>query len=394
MVREFIIAVYLFVFRIFFYTCKLFPQKKKTVFVASFGDNVFNVLKEVEKQTNDQVVILKTSQCKVDFNHDLHRNVLDFNFLNLIDWVKSIYHLATADHIFIDNYYGFLAVTNFKPNVNVIQLWHASGAIKQFGLKDPSIIDRSKFAHDRFKKVYQKFNYVVVGSEKMGNIFRESFAINPDQIMRTGIPRTDFFFDHKAIKDAQQFMKKNYPMINNKKVILYAPTYRDNQLNVANLRLNINQMYNAMKDDHVLLLRLHPAVKCQLTNNYSNFIIDVSNYPDLNHLLAIADLLITDYSSIPFEFSLLNKPMIFYAYDLEEYTKDRGFWEDYEQLVPGPVVKSTEKLIEIIQNEKFDLNKVKLFAEQWNQYSRGYSSEHLVQSLYTQVEKHTKVAEN
>ncbi len=382
MARELVITVYLFVFRTLFYIFNVFPQKKKTTFVASFGDNVLYTVKEIEKQTEDQVVILKTSQCKVNFDNGSDRVILNFETLNLIDWLKSIYHLATSQHIFVDNYFGFLAVTNFKSNVSCIQLWHAAGAIKQFGLKDPSIEGRSPRANDRFQKVYQRFDHVVVGSEKMSTIFRESFGIRNDQILRSGIPRTDFFFDQEAKRQAEHSLRNEFPIINDKKVILYAPTYRDDQLHATHIELDIDKMYRDLKNDYILLLRLHPAIKFELNNKYPNFVIDVSDYPQLNDLLVVTDLLITDYSSIPFEFALLNKPMIFFAYDLEEYADSRGFWENYQQLVPGPVVNNTDVLVQCIRENYFELHQVKLFADQWNQYSRGYSSERLIETIY------------
>lgn len=382
MARELAITVYLFVFRTLFYIFNLFPQKKKTTFVASFGDNILCTVKEIEKQTETQVVILKTSQCNINFDNTSDRVILDFETLNLVDWFKSIYHLATSQHIFVDNYFGFLAVTNFKSNVVCIQLWHAAGAVKQFGLKDPSIEKRSQRANDRFQKVYQRFDHVIVGSEKMAAIFKESFGINNEQVLRSGIPRTDFFFDQVAKRNAEQSLKAKLPIIRNKKVILYAPTYRDAQLNVTSIELNIDKMHQELKDDYILLLRLHPAIKAALNNKYPDFVIDVSDYHQLNDLLVITDLLITDYSSIPFEFALLHKPMLFFAYDLDAYADSRGFWEDYQALVPGPVVSDTEALIQCIQEDRFDLNQVKLFADQWNQYSRGYSSERLIEAIY------------
>lgn len=394
MARELAITLYLFVFRILFNMCKLFPQKKKTVFVASFGDNIFYTLKEVEKQTDDRVVILKTSQCKIDFNADAKRTVLDFKANHIIDWVRSIYHLATCEKVFVDNYYGFLSVTNFDESVVCIQLWHAAGAIKQFGFKDPSTDLRTKRAHDRFRKVYQRFDHVVVGSEKMAAIFRASFGITNEQIHRSGIPRTDFFFNDIEKKNALHSIRSAFPNLNDKKVILYAPTYRDDELSVSDIQLDLELMYQHLNKDYMLLLRLHPAVKVDLCNQFPDFVVDVSHYPNLNHLLIVTDLLITDYSSIPFEFSLLNKPMIFFAYDLAEYTKARGFWENYEDNVPGPIVLSSESLIETIKENNFDMDKVKVFAEQWNMYSRGFSSNRLVDSFYTEPGEHVKVAEN
>lgn len=386
MARELVISIYLFIFQICFNIFKLFPQKEKTIFVASFGDNIFYVLQEVEKQTNDQIVILRTSQCKFNFNIDSHHKVLDFETYNLIDWLRSIYHLATSKKVFVDNYYGFLAVTDFKSNVSCIQLWHAAGAIKQFGLKDPSNRFRSERAIDRFQKVYSRFNYVVAGSEKMANIFRESFGISNSQIIRSGIPRTDLFFNQEHLKQIEKSLKAEYPIIKNKKVILYAPTFRDGKLNDSTIKLNIESMYRELKEDYVLFLRLHPAMNVEFDNKYPNFIVDVSNYVDINELLVVSDLLITDYSSIPFEFSLLNKPMLFYAYDLEEYNQLKGFWEDYEQMVPGPITRTTDELIHSIKNGEFDLNTISSFAHQWNQYSVGYSSRRLVEALYTEDE--------
>ncbi|WP_235872237.1 CDP-glycerol glycerophosphotransferase family protein [Siminovitchia acidinfaciens] len=342
-------------------------------------------MKELNRQTDDQIVILKTASCRVDFEG----TVLNFEPKHLMDWIRSIYHLATSDVIFIDNYFGFLASIQFKPNVKCIQLWHAAGAIKQFGLKDPSIENRSQKALQRFEKVYSRFDYVIVGGEKMANIFLESFRIREENLLRTGIPRTDFFFDETAMQEAADALIKEFPLIQQKKVILYAPTYRENEFNVSSLPLDIDQMHQQFKDEYILLLRLHPAVRLDFSNHYPDFVFDVSNHPDINQLLIVTDILISDYSSIPFEFSLLQRPMAFFAYDLEEYEKSRGFWEPYEQLVPGPVVFNTKDLIEAIQKYDFDFNQIVNFANEWNEFSTGTSSTRLIQAIYAKGENVT-----
>ncbi|MGY0691294.1 CDP-glycerol glycerophosphotransferase family protein [Virgibacillus sp. FSP13] len=385
MARELAITVYLFVFQVLFNVFKLFPQKKKTVFVASFGDNILYTLNELEKQADDPVVILKTPQCKIDFEHDAV--VLNFQPINLMQWLQSIYHLATSDKIFVDNYFGFLAVTNFKPNVQCVQLWHAAGAIKRFGLKDPSIENRSERALERFKSVYQRFTHVVVGSEKMATIFRKSFGLSNEAILRSGIPRSDFFFNTQEKNVIEQELRQIYPVSNRKKVILYAPTYRDDELNKAEIALDIDKLYKKFSDNYVLFLRLHPAIKHEYRNQHSDFVCDVSDITDINHLLLITDVLITDYSSIPFEFSLLERPMIFFAYDLDRYEQTRGFWEDYEALVPGPVVADTDDLIDVIENGHFDLKRIRGFANQWNTYSNGDASKTLINALYGKDEQ-------
>ncbi|SEP75037.1 CDP-glycerol glycerophosphotransferase, TagB/SpsB family [Virgibacillus subterraneus] len=384
MVRELVISIYLYVLRTFFNLFKLFPRKHKTTFVASFGINIIYTINELEKQTDHQVVILKTPQCKNTYEDSPRRTILKFGSLNIIDWVRSIYHLATSKIVFVDNYYGFLSMTKFRPNTQCIQLWHAAGAIKRFGLMDRSIENRHPRACVRFKNVYKRFDYVVAGSEKMTAIFGVAFDLSEKQILRTGIPRTDFFFDTMAINKAEQSLLSKFPIINEKKVILYAPTYRANDLDSSELKLDIERLYNALKNEYVLFLSLHPKVKSKLQNDYPYFVFDISSYRYLNHLLVISDILITDYSSIPFEFSLLSKPMVFFAYDLEEYAHEKGFWENYEELVPGPVVKHTDALIDVLKAGEFDMERVRAFADEWNQYSRGESSERLIKALYKQ----------
>lgn len=390
MLRELAIYCYLVMFRIVFTICKLVPQQNKTTFVASFGDNISHVAQETERLTDHKIVFLKTASCRFQFDNIKHHANLKFETVNLIDLVQSIYHLATSKVIFVDNYFGFLSVTNFKENVTCVQLWHAAGAIKQFGLMDPTIRKRGTRANKRFKEVYNRFQYLVVGSEKMSLIYQKSFGVSNQQILRTGIPRTDFFYNHEETGIAKHALYEKMPLIKNKKVILYAPTFRDHELGSVEIKLDVAKMYKELKDTHVLLLRLHPVVKGELPHKHDDFIIDVSDYKNINELLVISDLLITDYSSIPFEFSILGKPMVFYSYDLADYENSRGFWENYREQMPGPIVENCDALIQVIQSNTFDLNEVKKFSAVWNQYSQGNSSANIVNYLYGTKQKKSK----
>lgn len=379
--REIAVAIYLFTFRLFFILFKRFPLQQKTTFVASFGRNILYTMREVEKTTDHRIVILKVHPCNITFKKRPHRRIISFKTGNFLNWMESIYHLATSEKVIVDNYFGFLAVTDFKENVTCVQLWHAAGAIKQFGLRDLSIENRPPSAFRRFKAVYSRFDYVVIGSDKMAAIFKEGFGIKEKQLLRTGIPRTDFFFDHENLEKAAQSLRRYFPIIDEKKVILYAPTYRDQELHVQELKMDIEKMYEHFHDDYVLFLSLHPAVRVDIENNHPDFAIDVTTY-NINHLLVIADVLISDYSSIIFEYSLFNKPMVFFAYDIDEYAEERGFWEVYEELVPGPVAYNMDDLVEVIKNEAYDMSGVREFSEEWNRYSKGRSSEQLVRVVY------------
>ncbi|WP_255247487.1 CDP-glycerol glycerophosphotransferase family protein [Paucisalibacillus globulus] len=307
--------------------------------------------------------------------------IVPFTLIKPLTYLKSIFHLATASTILVDNYFGFLAVTKFKKETKCIQLWHAAGAIKKFGFQKPTTENRSTHSHKRFAKVYSRFNYTIVGSERMATIFQDSFGLTDDRILRTGIPRTDFFYSKRAVEKVHQQLITTFPITREKKVILYAPTFRDHSLSGYHIRLDIEKLYKELANDYVLFIKAHPAVTCEFNAKHKEFVYDVSDYYDVNHLLLCTDILITDYSSIPFEFALLEKPMIFYAYDIDEYKDTSGLIDDFDNQMPGPIVRTTEDIIKVIIHQDFQIEKIKPFSEEWNQYSVGRSSINLSQII-------------
>ncbi|MDQ0352683.1 CDP-glycerol glycerophosphotransferase (TagB/SpsB family) [Alkalibacillus filiformis] len=338
---------------------------------------------KVLEQTNHETVILKTPGTKGEFNQSERTELISFDLKNnYFGFIKGIYHLATCRVVFVDNYYGVLAGTKFNSNVHCVQLWHANGAIKQFGMRDPSITFRSEKAFRRFKAVYNRFTHITVGSDEMAQIFKAAFYLGEDVMLKTGLPRTDLFFDEHLQQSIVNDLERLYPQIKQKKTILYAPTYREQQLKEHSIKLSLQKLYEELSGDYILLLRLHPAIIKKYRNNYPDFVTDVSDYHDLNHLLLVTDYLITDYSSIPFEYSLLNKPMIFYPYDIDEYRKERGFWDDYEDLVPGPIALDTNDIIHLIKQDDFNLNTVLEFSNVWNKYNDGKATINLIETIY------------
>lgn len=388
MVREISITLYLIIFKLVFNFFKLMSLKNKVTFVITFGDNSKYVYEEVrKKKAFEEVVVLYKGSSYLYFEEYEDVKLIPFETKNIMSMLKSIYHLATSKYVLVDNYFGFLASIKFKQKVECIQLWHASGAIKKFGLEDQSVEMRSSKAKERFNQVYKKFNKVIVGSDVMADTFMRSFSLKNMNILRTGIPRTDFFYDEQLHEKIKAKLINENLFIKDKKRILYAPTYRDHQLDHFEIELDLEKMAEELGDRYVVILRLHPAIKNTL--NYSKlfpgFVFDYSSSEyDINELLLLSDILITDYSSLPYEFSLLNKPMIFFAYDLEEYKIERGILDNYEKVVPGPVVTQTNDVINIIKKDHFNLEQVAKYAREWNKYSTGKASENLVKYMLSE----------
>jgi len=382
--RELAISIYLFGFKILFTILKLFPLKNKVTFLVSFPDNPLYIYKGLQKQEIAiQSIFLCNNRC-----FDKFRKISKFTYLvesrNFVHTLIGIYHLATSKHIIVDNYYGFLAVTKFKKGVKCTQVWHAAGAIKQFGADDPTNVNRTPAAFRRFRKVYRQFDQFAIGSDFMGSLFKKAFLVEDGVFLKTGIPRTDFFFDKAMHVSIRASLYQENPLLKQRKVILYAPTFRRYEKDASKLQLDLTKMYAELAGEYVLLIKLHPAIELELDLGveYQGFVFDYSGYPDINKLLVITDILITDYSSIPMEFILLKRKMIFYAYDLEVYEKDNGLWEDYETSVPGPVARNTDEVIDAILNHEIDLSLLDAYAKKWLEYCDGDASEKLVNELF------------
>lgn len=389
MVREIAITAYLFLFNIFFVVSKFFPLKDKVTFVVSFSENNKSIYKEMMRQElSCRTIFLATDKMYSGFSKLPRAETLLFNVRKPMDFIRSIFHLATSRIVFVDNYYGFLSKAKFKQEVECIQLWHANGAIKKFGLEDPSVLRRSTRAVKRFKHVYNRFTKVTIGSDAMASIFKKAFGLDDSIMWRTGIPRTDVFFDEKTKSVLINKVYTKYSILYNKKVILYAPTYRESGLKNPKVGLDLFKLHKTLGNDYVLMVKFHPAVQSQfkVPSELSQFVIDVSSHRNVNELLFISDLLITDYSSIPFEYSLLNRPIIFYMHDLEDYRKERGMWQEFMEFLPGPIVYSFDELINEIKNPTSNSSDVLAFSDKWNRYSTGDASQRIVEFIKTKLQ--------
>lgn len=398
-VRELAIQLVLFVYWLAFTCCKLFPLRDRTIMIETIGQQgPFVIDAWLEERPNWPIVVLKRGGPRAQraAHSSIHASaqppahagttqpkVIPYPSRSPIDFLQSMYYIATSRYILIDNYHAFLAVVKFKPGVTCVQLWHASGGFKRTGLKDQRTDARSLRAQRRFRRVYDQYDILPVGSDALAQIHMDAFGLSESRMIPLGVPRTDLFFDEdKQARVRAQLYAEN-PSLAHKKVLLYAPTYRDNELEHFQMQLDLDKLRHALGDDYVLMLRLHPAIRQHedYAQKYPGFVYDYSSYPGVNELLLVTDILITDYSSVICEYALLGRPMIFYLYDLDTYVRDRGLWEGYEQRIPGPVVKTTEELIDVVQSGSFQLEKVAPFADLWHRHSTGQSSRQLVRYL-------------
>lgn len=199
------------------------------------------------------------------------------------------------------------------------------------------------------------FSYVDIllcDGEYLKNIFLKDYNALEENLLFSGRPREDSLY--KLTEEKIKKYRKQLNIPENKKVIIYAPTWREStnagKSYSINLPIDITKWRSQLQEEYVVLLRTHLFTNDIQGVQFDDFLRNVSDYPEINHLYAVSDILISDYSSVFFDFSLLEKPMICFAYDYEEYVRSRGLYFDLDKEFPGGVLRTEDEVIKKIQN--------------------------------------------
>lgn len=299
--------------------------------------------------------------------------------------LKSGFHLATARLFIVDDYYFPMYVVRPRAGTTFVQVWHACGAFKKFGY---SVSDKNygaDAAQVESIPIHSTYDRCLVSSARFIPAYAEAFGLPPERFTSAlGIPRTDLFFDPDRTAVAAAAIRARYGIPAGKRVVLYAPTYRASRMTNARdpLDLDIAALEAAIGSDHVLLVRSHPFVRerARLASGTA-FAIDVSDHPDINELMLVSDALVTDYSSVIYEFALLGRPMAFFAPDHVAYEASRGFYFDFLSGVPGPVFTTTEELAGWLRAAAFDTERVRRFAAESFDVADGRATARFVEQV-------------
>lgn len=277
-----------------------------------------------------------------------------------------------------------------KKNDNIfIQTWHGT-PLKKLGL-DINDVKMPGTSTEQYRKNIilesQKWDYLISPNYYSTKIFKNAFNYN-GEIIETGYPRNDFLVknnDRRSIEKTK--LKLGLPQ--DKKIILYAPTWRDDEYFSQgrykfNLQLDIQELQNNLGDNYILVLRTHYLIAEELNiEKYTDFAFDFSNHHDIRELYIVADYLITDYSSVFFDFKILKRPVIFFAYDLDKYRESlRGFYFNFEKDAPGPIVSTTREVIEMILNLENGSMEYLDFFSKYCYLEDGKATERVVKEIF------------
>ena len=355
----------------------LLPKQKKVVFVNFFGrgygDNPKYIAEEIIRQSLPYKLVWLVN----DMQSFFPKKIKKVKYYSL----KCRYNLATA-RVIVSNAKGKLPYIKSKSQF-YIQTWHGGFPLKYIEKEAESELSVEYVQESKFDSSIT--DLILSGSDFQTKIIQDSFWYN-GEIFKKGIPRNDIFFNSTI--ESINNLKKDYGFTETHKIVLYAPTFRDDN-NTEAYQLDVNGLLEALRektnDTWKLVIRLHPIAESQSSIfEYNENVINGSKYGDPQDLLLISDLLITDYSSTMMDFGIMGKPVLLFAKDLENYvSRCRGLRPIFYQL-PFELCKTNEELQSKVMN--FDYNDynnklTQFLKDQYMSYDDGNASKSVVERI-------------
>lgn len=280
-----------------------------------------------------------------------------------------------------------------RPHTTFLATWHGT-PLKHLVFD----MDNVASANPLYKKVFyhqsRQWDYLISPNQYSSDIFSHAFMYPKQQMLPTGYPRNDILNAPDKYEKARQIKTKlGIPL--DKKVILYAPTWRDDEYFEVGkykftLKLDIAKLKEQLSDKYVLILRTHYFIANQLdTSEFGDFVYNESTYDDIAELYLVSDVLITDYSSVFFDYAILKRPILFYVYDYEQYADVlRGFYLDMDKDLPGPLLKTTTDVLDALTHlttvQQEYAERYHIFSNRFNAWEDGHASQRVVDKVFSE----------
>lgn len=355
-IRVHIIRIGIYISKVFlniiYFFLKCFPAKNKVVLLSrqSNKPNIdFELIEKEIVKRNDaiQVKVL----CKTLGDDLIERIKYCFYIL------KCMYHIATAKVCILDGYSIPISILKHKKSLEIIQIWHASGAIKKFGLQSLNKKDGRGEGIAKVMNMHKNYSHVMSPSIATGEFYEEAFGIEKNKIFVNGLPRLDYLLDKELNSNKKEEFYEEYPKYKDKETILYVPTFRKDTDNTEYIQKLVNSI-NFSK--YNLIIKFHPLDMPKDIKGYT-----INKKYSTYDLLNIADYIITDYSAVAFETSILNKPLYFYVYDIEEYKKIRGLNVDLFKEINSATSTNAREIIKAIENNEYNFEELETFRDKY-----------------------------
>jgi CDP-glycerol glycerophosphotransferase len=293
------------------------------------------------------------------------------------------YYLALARaQYWVDNQ-GFPREAVKRPQTTYIQTWHGS-AYKLMGVDAPETKRGTRAQRARLQEMVDRFDHFLIRSEQDAHTLVKGLGVRAD-LIRSGYPRNDALIN----REDPAALRKKLKLTDGRKVVLYAPTFRTDPNGRPQKRLempfDLERFAHELGETHVLLVRPHYLSTVVVPPSLSGTVRNVADVDDVTSLLLLTDTLVTDYSSIMFDYALLDRPMVFFAPDLDEYVRSRGAYFDLKEHAPGPVVAEPDELFAALRDLDRDTyaKQRRAFVERFGEYDQGTAAKQVVERFFT-----------
>ncbi len=303
----------------------------------------------------------------------------------MLNDIRTTRLLATARVFVLDDYCLPVYVVKRRAGTRVIRVGHAIGPGRRWGYGNAERTESTSAALMRQVEVHSNYDFCLLGSRNGIASYAEATRTPVDRFVTDiGMPRTDVLLDTDRHAAALDRVRARYPLLVGRKVVLYAPTYRrvGRQASHDDL-LDLGLLARKLSDDWLLAVRRHPGTReaLSLPSVAQDVVLDVSDYPEVNELLLATDVLVTDYSTVVYDYALLGRPIAFFTPDHERVAERHGFFVDFTTEGIGPTFDSTDKLAEWLAAADFDGERVRAFGRRWLDVADGHASQRFVDRL-------------
>lgn len=318
---------------------------------------------------------------KYKISYSFSKTLQQSKWKTFLTWSRLLWLIAKQDIIFVDDYVPIFKTIHLRKDTQLIQLWHAGVGFKSVGY--------SRFGRTGsplpLDSCHRQYTNAVVGGKGLIDVYEEVFGIPKTSILPYGLARLDGYMDPDRILKYRKKFYERYPELKEKKIILFAPTYRGKTQDEAYYPadwIDSEQIRKLCGSEYVFAYKMHPFIteKVKIDKKCRSFIYDFSEEKDINELFYVTEILITDFSSNIYEFSLQKKPIIFFAPDKDFYQLTRGVHRTLDE-APGTVCTRFEEVIDTVHNKEFLIDKVEKFVEESFDDQKRRASDNLIDKL-------------
>lgn len=366
--KLFIIKVFVLFIRILYAPMKLRKTQNKILWLSRQSDVKSSDMIMLEKAISDL-----SPETKQVFRLKRLKDESSLSVSYIFSIFGDMWEMASARLVLIDTYSIPVSCLNHKKSLKVVQLWHALGAVKNFGLQSAGKTQGRDLGVSKAMHMHENYDFVIAPSVDTGEIYCKAFGCKKENIKVLSLPRVDVILDGTSKRE--EFRSEN-PVCKDKKIVAYIPTFRDND------DIYAERLYKAFENnsEFELVISAHPLSKTAETGAYK-FNGDFSSVD----LMKLADVIVTDYSACAIEGALLGKPLFFYIPDYDIYKDEKGLNIDMKEEMPAFSFESENELISAIQSNNYDFDVLLRFSEKYVENKQTNNTERMAEFICSEM---------